>query len=407
MKKHVNNYKVKSFIIGNNAIEFFSGYGIFFCVFLLIILVAHNSVYFYLFEEIKYITWTLVSLLLFSLISVLYNYFFKLRLSDFTFKIPEEINVGEFFEIKNAIKEQFKNKKDVFIRFKVNITDVVSAEDIEEMKLLYNNTDHKKWGSIWSYGGGLGFNKMAVSPVDFEQVSANAENIRMYAKKRGQLELQGVVLYCFDMFGLFLVKKTYWFDSYKHNSLQLNVLPEKNIIESEAFQSLNKIIKKDGNIVTPNIIGVRKAKRGDSIKNTHWKLFAKKEEHWVFIKEKENSSPLTLLIDLTIEDLKSSSEQFEKMLSDLYFFSGNKKIKKIIMNDLVFNMPDDYQMFKDFIARIPVSGCNENNNKIIYDNKMNSIIILTVNNEKTGKNIINIKKELMENNKQFKVIRYE
>lgn len=407
MKKHVDKYKVNSFIWGNTAIEFFSGYGIFFCVFFLVILIAHNSVYFYLFEEIKYITWTLCCMFVFSAISLLYNYFFKLRVSDFTFKMPEEMSVGEIFIIKNTIKEQFKNKEDVFIRFKINLTDITTSKDIDEMKLLYNNTNHKKWGSIWSYGGGLGFNKMAASPIDFEQVSASKENIKIYAKKRGQLELQGLEVYCFDIFGLFMIKRTYLFDKYSENSLLLNILPEKNIVESEAFKSLNKIVKKNGNITTPDIIGIKRGRRGDSIKNTHWKLFAKKEEHWVFVKEKESSSPLTLLVDLTIEDLKNSSEQFETMLKDICVFSGDKNIKTIIMNDLVFNMPEDQQLFKDLIVRIPVSGCLKNENKITYTNKMNSIIILTVNDKKTGENMISIKKELIENKKQFKVIRYE
>lgn len=348
--------KIIAYYFGNNNLEYFSSYGIFFCLFFIVMFILNTSIYFYLYEEIKYLFWTTCFIFIFSMFSVCYNYFFKLRkmknIQEFDF--PSIVKEGQFATIKASLKQNVKSK-DIFVMFKSDYLESCVNEDLEDLKLFYDN-NNKKWGNYWSYGGDLAYNKNSLLPLDIEQMSIKDEAIRLFGRKRGIITLTEVTYYCFDLFGLFRVRRSFKLKNPMIIYIEPNIHHnyEKTIKDIQAASS-------KGDIYNQNIIGIKKANRGDSFKNTHWKIFAKKEEHWVFVKEKENKkdfNPL-IIVDTNIQDIKTQYTLFEGLIADIYKLAKDQEINEIIFDNQYYDLKTDLEDLKKRLLTFKIKPKNE------------------------------------------------
>lgn len=398
-----NKYGVSSFKFGNRNLEFFSSYGAFFVLCFIFTSIFYFSIYYYFNPNIKYIYWGLVSLLSFSALSMIVNYFFilsKIKKDDVKFSFPEFIYEGEEKNIELNFKNKNKNKgKNIFLRFSIkNFEDMIN-EDIKDIKLFYN-TNNKKWGNHWGYGGYLGYNAYDFLPIDFEQVCLSDKCMHIYGKKRGEVIITELRISTFDIFGFFKVIK-----KIKIDPISIKVLPKNNSKNKIDIIKIKKSISEFGSLNTPNIIGIKKGKRGESSKNTHWKIFAKKEEQWVYVKEKIDLRPVSLWLDSFISSKKEKSNQYENMISDIITMLNDKVFENIIINNQVYSVKKDKNEIISMLVNLKSEEINLLNNLEKIE-KCNNIIFITVNdiNELKYNDLL---KEMKLKNINIRILKYD
>lgn len=401
--KEQSKYGVKSFKFGNRNLEFFSSYGAFFLLCFIFVSIFYFSIYYYFNSNIKYIFWTLLFLFIFSMSSLIFNYFTvlsKIKKENISIFFPKFIYEGEEASV-DFIFSGKKTKSDVYLRLSLDNFKNMTSQDIKDIKLFYN-TNNKKWGSYWGYGGYLGYNAYDFLPIDIEQVSLSDKSINIFGKKRGEIIITGIRLFSFDIFGFFKIMK-----NIKINPITIMVLPKNQKENSVNIVKIKNHINNSGYINTPNIIGVKKGKHGDSIKNTHWKIFAKKQEHWVFVREKLSLNPVIVWLDTSIDKIEENIEQYENMLSEVCSMIKNETIQQIIINNKIYSILESKNDIIKEIVNLKYENFNvENFNNIKEIPKNYSVLFLTVNNtnDKTYNDFL---KELKIKNIDIRIFKYE
>ena len=401
--KEQNKYGVKSFKFGNRNLEFFSSYGAFFLLCFIFISIFYFSIYYYFNPNIKYVFWVLSFLFCCSIVSLIFNYFMvlsRIKKDEILISFPKFIYEGEETMIDfNFIGKKKRNY--VFVRFSLNNFDKMKSQDIKDIKLLYN-TNNKKWGSYWGYGGYLGYNAYDFVPLDFEQISLSSNKINMFGKKRGEVVITGIRLFLFDIFGFFKIMK-----NIKIEPVSIMVLPKNQNKKKLDVVKIKNSISDFGHINTPNIIGVKKGRHGDSIKDTHWKIFAKKQEHWVFVREKMNLNPIIVWVDTSIDNVKEKAEQYENMLSEVCHMVNKEEINKIIISNKLYSTTECQKDIIKEIINLNYENFNSKNFNNIKDIPKNcSIVFLTINNTNEN-NYCDFFRDLKIKNIDVRVLKYE
>lgn len=403
MKKQDKN--TLNFRFGNSSLEYFSSYGMFFISIYLFVAIFYVSFFFFSNETLRYIFWFMTVVLFFSTLSCIFNYFFvlkKIKISESDFEFPKKIIVGQ----EDIIHFNLKNKKlnNIFLRLSIDSLEKnnISSKMVSDVK-IFNGANLKKWGNYWSYGSKLGYNMFDVAPIDVEQISANEKSMKIFGKRRGKTLVTGLRFYIFDIFGFIRLYYDIPIEAKK-----IVIQPIVNKKNSVFFDFVNQI-SGNGHITNQNIIGIKKGKRGDSIKNTHWKIFAKKNEQWVFVKEKIDLTPTILWIDDVIESTQTKAEQFENMISDVFQAINENKVNYVIMQGVYYDLTVSRELLLDKLLDLEYNENLEREinssvlDKITTDGK---IIFVTTNNIKS--NIFNqLNVEMMKRNIPIMEFRYE
>ena len=395
--KRQDNLKAKIFKSSNLNLEKFTSIGLFFNALYVLIFIVDHSFYYYIYASLKYVFWFSTLLFVFSWLNFTYTkyiYFRKLSKDNFKIKIPEFVYEGE--EIKYRVEcnvSKFMKDKLIYVKPSVNLDEEFTDEKMKDAKILYNNND-LKWKNRFGYGDNLNFNLFSLFAVDFTQSKLSDEKKFIFGKQRGKIVIDRIVLYKQDIFSFLRTKKII-----KIDPVIVRVIPNNKTTFILNENMLNKSISYDGSEESINIKGIKKAKRGESLKNIHWKLFAKKEELWVVEKEKKNNSPITLLVDLRLNSPENKAEGFEKMISDVFNILNSDMIKNIIIENKSYDIKEHRLEIVDLLLNVKNTG-GENikvDNDLLKEFK--KVLYLTVNNENL------IEKEI--DNKNVKVITYD
>lgn len=179
----------------------------------------------------------------------------------------------------------------------------------------------KKWKNRWAIQNNIGFYEEELSPIAIadrfidERISTK---IKFFGRKRGMANISQVKFSRTDPLGWLQYNKIINIPNKK-----VFVIPSPKKIttwpSSRATSILLQEKEKYKRRVTPNgdeYIGVREANYSDSMKNTHWKLFAKTGKRWVIEKEDKFQSKLALVIDPVLID-ENDKESFEVLLETI------------------------------------------------------------------------------------------